>query len=213
MALDRENAGAKQSWPVNNYDRAIWMVFDNISGGGELKGLLERIAGEDQQAIKILYERVSAKLYGIIIRILGRQDIAEDVLQETFVLIWNRAGSYDPKKAAPITWMATIARNKAIDYKRLKEERFSASAAELHEDLPSALRTPEQEAERSEQLESLMLCLGELSQEQQEMVLLAYLEGWSRKELGEKFQSPVATVKTILRRSLLVLKGCLNDRE
>ena len=172
------------------------------------------MATRDRQAFSQLYEKAGAKLFGIIIRITGQGGGAEDVLQECFVTIWNKAGLYDPRRASPISWMAAIARNKAIDFKRLKGEKMSARGIPLDEKmaeiLPSLLLDPEQEAMRSDDLSALMACLKGLAPEHREMILLAYVEGWSRAELGEKFDHPVATIKTNLRRGLTSLKGCLD---
>ena len=175
-----------------------------------LAELLVRIAARDQEAFAELYKKAGAKLFGIIIRITGQGGASEDVLQECFVTIWKRAGSYDPDIASPISWMAVIARNKAIDFKRLKAEKLSSDSVELDEKLPSTGADPEQEASRSEELRALMSCLEGLKPEHREMILLAYVKGWSRAELGEKFMHPVATIKTYLRRGLAQLKGCLD---
>ena len=81
----------------------------------ELSELLAQVARRDRQAFAAMYAATSAKLFGIIVRILGRRDLAEEVLQEVYVKIWERAGDFDPSRASPITWLATIARNRALD--------------------------------------------------------------------------------------------------
>src|SRR3954452_8433019 len=92
---------------------------DSAAGmDSELSGLLDRVADGDRQAFARLYDHVSARLYGVILRILPRNELAEDALQEAFVRIWQKASTYDPSIAAPMAWMATIARNRAIDLKR-----------------------------------------------------------------------------------------------
>ncbi len=175
-----------------------------------LTALLLRAAAKDRAAFAELYERMSAKLFGVIVRILGKDDVAEEVLQECFVTIWQKAGTFDRALASPVTWMAVIARNRAIDQKRRKVEKLSSEAVALDENLPSLLLDPEQETQRGQQLERLQTCLETLSPAHRDMVLLAYLEGWSRKELSTRFDSPVATIKTNLRRALTALKGCLD---
>src|SRR5471032_1127113 len=83
--------------------------------GDELTQLLSRIAGRDSAAFSILYKQTSAKLYGVVARILTRGDVAADVLQEVYVRIWEKAGEFDPVRGSPLAWMATIARNRALD--------------------------------------------------------------------------------------------------
>ncbi len=182
------------------------------SGSESLVELLARTALEDRQAFAELYTRTSAKLFGVIKRILNRQDVAEDVLQDCYVVIWQRAGDYNSAIASPISWMATIARNKAIDKKRSSSERLSQNAVPVDEEIASLLATPLDEAERSDRLASLTDCLEKLPPDRRQMVLLAYLYGFSRDEIGVKFSRPVSTVKTILRRALENLKGCLDGR-
>lgn len=177
-----------------------------------LADLLQQSAAGDRDAFARLYDMTSPKLFGVIIRILKRSDLAEEALQETLVLIWQRAGSFDPQIASPIAWMATIARNKAIDKKRLAAERLGANSVELDDALPALQNDPLDDTLRFENLRGLKACLDELPEERQQMVLLAYLEGWTREEIGQKFERPVATVKTILRRALDVLRGCLDGR-
>ena len=88
----------------------------------ELVGLIEAVAKGDQAAFERLYVATRAKLYGVVLRILRRQDLSEEVIQETYVKVWNSAGQFNPALSSPITWMASIARNRAIDVVRKKTE-------------------------------------------------------------------------------------------
>jgi len=177
---------------------------------GTLVALMHRVAARDRQAFAALYTATSAKLYGIVLRILQRRDIADEVLQEVYVQIWERAGLYDVTKAAPITWMAAIARNRALDEVRRKKPLSI-------EDAPEALNLASDEAhpldrmEQSEQLQRLRQCLERLESDRREVVLLAYREGMSREALGQRFARPPATIKSWLRRSLLQLRDCLSQ--
>jgi RNA polymerase sigma-70 factor (ECF subfamily) len=178
--------------------------------GADLAGLLKRVAGRDRGAFNALYQATSAKLWGVIVRILSRRDLAEDVLQDVYVKIWERAGTFDPAKASPITWMAAIARNRAIDEVRRK---FPVSI----EEAPEALEVEESgadplaQAEQSEELKRLQECLQGLDAERREMVLLAYYTGLSRDDLARRFARPVNTIKTWLHRSLAQLRKCLGS--
>ena len=108
--------------------------------------------------------------------------------------------------------MATIARNKAIDKKRLRAERVAAQSVPVDDQMVSMMANPFEETERSQRLEALMACLEELPDERRQMILLAYLYGCSREEIATRFSRPVATIKTVLRRALMILKGCLDGQ-
>ncbi|HEY0236840.1 MAG TPA: sigma-70 family RNA polymerase sigma factor [Afipia sp.] len=174
----------------------------------ELVWLLASVAKGDQAAFLRVYEATHGKLYGVVLRILRRQDLAEEVLQEAYVKIWNNAGQFNPGLASPITWMVSIARNRAIDVIRKRSE---ASI----EDEPAALEvasdTPEPLARRemTEELKRVLECVGRLEPDRQRLVLLAYYNGWSREQLADKFETPLSTVKTWLRRSLIEIRECL----
>jgi RNA polymerase sigma-70 factor (ECF subfamily) len=176
--------------------------------GDELTQLLSRIATRDAAAFSTLYKRTSAKLYGVVARILTRGDVAADVLQEVYVRIWEKAGEFDPVRGSPLAWMATIARNRALDEVRRvrpasledQPEGFEPAAEEID---PLAMR------ERSEGLAALVDCLKALDEEKRAVVLLAYYRGSSREALSKRFGRPVPTIKTWLHRSLAQLRDCL----
>lgn len=189
------------------------LTFMNFAAGimdSELSQLLSRVAQADRAAFARLYDLVSGRLFGVIGRILPRSELAEDALQETFVRIWQRAQTYDASIASPMAWMATIARNQAIDLRRRAAEKLSAASGELDETMADASPDPERLAEQAGELRQLQDCMGRLPEERQQMVLLAYRQGFSREELAERFKRPVTTVKTLLRRSLIALKECLD---
>jgi len=184
---------------------------DSVAGmDSELSALLERIAGGDRAAFSRLYDHVSARLFGVISRILPRSELAEDALQETFVRIWQKASTYDAGIASPMAWMVTIAHNRAIDLRRRFAERLSRRSEELDPAIADDAPDPLSLAEQSEDVRRLKNCLDVLPEDRQQMVLLAYHQGWSREELSERFKRPVTTVKTLLRRSLIALKECLD---
>src|SRR5438270_1344065 len=109
----------------------------------ELVWLLAAVAKGDEAAFERLYAATRAKLFGVVLRILRRQDLAEEVLQETYVRIWNSAGQFNPAVASPITWMASIARNRAIDVVRKRTESSieeEPSAMEVAAESPDRLR-------------------------------------------------------------------------
>ena len=176
----------------------------------DLVALLARVAKQDRNAFSELYQATSAKLYGVVWRILPAKDRAEDVLQDVYVRIWNRASSFDASKASPVAWMATIARNRAIDEVRRR-------APVSIEDAPQALDVaaegldPLAATQQSEELQRLNECLKALEGERREIVLLAYYTGLSRDEIAQRFGHPVGTIKVWLHRSLAQLRKCLGS--
>ncbi|MEQ1651212.1 MAG: sigma-70 family RNA polymerase sigma factor [Hyphomicrobium sp.] len=176
----------------------------------ELSSLLGRVALKDRAAFADVYRATSSKLFGIILRILKRRDIADEVLQEVYVKIWDRAADFDPRMASPITWMATIARNRALDEIRRKRPESIEDHPELL-DMPSDEDSALTNVMRGEDGQRLSDCLTRLEEPRRQMVVLAYCEGLSRDELAVKYGQPVNTIKTWLRRSLAQLKGCLGS--
>ena len=176
--------------------------------GETLESLLGATANGDKDAFRILYDRSSAKLFGVVLRILRNRQKAEDVLQDVYLKIWQKASSYDPIQGKPITWMATIARNRAIDIIRASRPEQTVDKPGDEEEI---FKLGGQDAESVDvaDLESLRFCLGEMKDDDRNYVLLAYYEGYSREELAERFSSPVGTIKTRLRRGLVALRTCL----
>ncbi len=174
----------------------------------ELVWLIAAVAKGDEAAFERLYMATRAKLYGVVLRILRRQDLAEEVIQETYVKIWSGAGKFNPSLASPITWMTSIARNRAIDIVRRRGElslEDEPGAFEIAGDNPDPLAR----REMTEELRRLLECVGRLEPDRQKLVLLAYYNGWSREQLAENFGAPVNTVKTWLRRSMMEIRECL----
>jgi RNA polymerase sigma-70 factor (ECF subfamily) len=178
----------------------------------ELVALMDEVAAGDRRAFAALYERTAAKLHATARRILANEAAAEDAVQEAYVRIWRRAADFDASIASPIAWMTTIARHVAIDIVRRGAERVSAAGAELDVDLAERLADPASGGDPSAS-GGLAACLERLDADRRTMVVLAYCYGFSREELAKRFDRPAATVKTILRRSLILLKECLGGRD
>jgi len=173
----------------------------------ELDGLLPLIAGGDRLAFGRLYDLTSGKLFAVVRCVVKKPELAEEALQEAFMKIWQRASSYEVGSLRPMAWLAAIARNQAIDLKRRFAERMSERADEL-DAADSVPVMPE--AELAMDLSRLKKCLALLPEERQDMVLLAYYQGWTREELANQYKRPATTIKTLLRRSLIALKECLD---
>ena len=176
----------------------------------ELVWLLAAVAKGDQAAFERLYVATRAKLYGIALRILRRSDLADEVLQETYLKIWHNAGTFEPKVASPITWMVAIARNRALDLVRKAGKTPVVDGAAAMEAVGVEIN-PLAQRERTEELRQLLGCLGKLQEDRRRMVLLAYYSGWSREQLADKFDAPANTIKTWLRRSLMEIRECLGS--
>ena len=175
----------------------------------ELVQLLSSIAKGDQAAFEQLYEVTRAQLYGVVMRILRRDDLADEVLQEAYLRVWRNAEKFDPTIASPMSWMIAIARNLAIDNVR----KTGASLEEKPEetDVTADAPHPPTQLEMTDELQRLLACIGKLEPARQRLVLLAYFDGWSREQLAKKFDEPADTIKTWLRRSLIAIRECLEQ--
>ena len=184
-----------------------------MTGQNELIELLARTAGGDRAAFSRLYRCTCAKLNGVVRRILYSNEAAEEALQEAYVRIWQNARDYDPAIASPITWLATIARNQAIDILRRSSERLAVKAVDSGQ-LAEELAAPGG-VEKIDvlSLTRLRRCLEALDDERRDMILLAYNHGFSREELAKRYGKPVATVKSALRRGLMALRDCIDGSE
>jgi RNA polymerase sigma-70 factor (ECF subfamily) len=174
----------------------------------KLEHLLAGVADGDEAAFAELYQATSSKLLGVAVRILRNREVAEEVLQEAFFKVWERASDYNAGIASPMTWMATIVRNRALDEARRRVIRPTGDETEL-ENIASGDEHPIAALERSEDVKRLLGCLEGLEPEKREIVRLAYLDGLSREALSARFGRPEGTIKTWLHRSLAQLKGCL----
>lgn len=173
----------------------------------DLADLVKASAGGDEGALRALYDRTAPKLLGILLRILRDRSAAEDALQDVFVRIWQRAGSYDPAAGAPMAWLIAIARHCAIDAVRRQQAR--PMPVQDDEDWLARIaddRDGEADLARDD---ALRHCLEGLEASHRDCIVLAYCEGYSREELASRFDRPVNTIKTWLRRGLLALRGCL----
>jgi RNA polymerase sigma-70 factor (ECF subfamily) len=177
----------------------------------ELVWLLAAVAKGDRTAFERLYAATRAKLYGVVLRILRRQDLADDVMQETYLKIWSSAGQFDPALSSPITWMVAIARNRAIDLVRKKTEVSIEEESDVLEAAAADTPDPLAKRETTEELRRLLACMGRLDEERRRLVLFAYYGGWSREHLAAKFEKPVNTIKTWLRRALIEIRECLGS--
>ena len=165
----------------------------------------------DQRAYRRLYDATSPKLFAIALRILREESRAEDVLQDSFVNVWNSAAGYNAALSAPMTWMVTIVRNRALDYLRRTDRR----AVELDGDLEAVLEsndpTPVDLAGGRQDAAALQICLKRLDGGQRQAIAFAYWQGLTHSELAVTLQVPIGTVKTWIRRGLEKMRRCLDS--
>ncbi len=176
-----------------------------------LQDLLARCAVRDRAAFVALYQATSANLFGVVLRILKKRHWAEEVLQEGFIKIWHHAGSYEPSRGAPMTWMMNIARNQALDLRRRAAFRAELDAAPVDDDLPAHSQDPEDETAVSADLLRLRRCLQPLAEAQRACLLLVHHEGYTPVEVARKKRLPLGTVKTWIRRGLIRVRECMQS--
>jgi RNA polymerase sigma-70 factor (ECF subfamily) len=176
-----------------------------------LATLLGRSALRDERAFADLYTLTSAKLFGVALRILRRQDWAEEVLQECYVNIWNHAGDYAAAKSAPLTWMTSIVRNRCLDWLRRPHAESTGEEYEIAvEAWEDGAPGPLDRLLEAGSAQALARCLEQLEARQRQSIALAFFHGLSHSELASHMKLPLGTVKTWVRRGLERLKGCLS---
>jgi len=169
--------------------------------------LIARCALRDRAAFRTLYERTSAKLFGVALRILKDKAETEEAIQEIYVKIWQRADRYVAGQYSPISWLVAVARNHALDIVRARRP--------VNEDLDVALEIPdlgpdpERQTAAAEDSARIEHCLGTLEADRADAVRGAYLDGFSYEELAQRYAVPLNTMRTWLRRSLIKLRECL----
>jgi RNA polymerase sigma-70 factor, ECF subfamily len=179
-----------------------------MSTAVEIGELLSAVSKGDTYAFERLYAVTSAKVYGVVLRILRRHDLAAEVIEEVYLQIWRTAGEFDPTTFSPAAWMVAIARRRAIDRIRQPETSASDTEPEIEEsDGPGAV--PRREI--TDELKKLLTCIGRLDPNRQRMLLLAYYGAFSRQQLAMKLETPDDLLKATLRSSLSELEQCLTS--
>lgn len=183
--------------------------------------LLRQIGNGDAQALSRLYDRYARLVFSLALRIVGRVDLAEEVTQDVFLRVWEKASQYNPRRGSVKTWLVTIARNRTLDVLRRQKRRPPS----WHD-----IRTPEGEGEWfSEQIvadgptveetiqhdwevQRVRVALAQLAPEKRQVLLLAYFEGLSHQEMAERLGLPLGTVKSRLRAALQALHRALAEK-
>ena len=169
--------------------------------------LVERLRNRDPDAMGELYDRYSRIAYSLIYRVVRNQSVTEDLVQETFIRVWNRIQAFDVKRGALGPWILTVARNRAIDYVRSVDGRMASSALEVEKiENPAMFSNLEGEIMNMDRIRSLKAAFEKLDPNQRLVLELAYFEGMSQTEMAGKLQKPLGTVKTWVRAALKALR-------
>jgi RNA polymerase sigma-70 factor (ECF subfamily) len=174
-----------------------------------LADALARVAQGSQAALEDVYARTCAKLYGVCLRILRDRSEAEDALQEVYVSVWRRAASFDRDRASPITWLATLARNRAIDRLRSSGRSRATEPVEAAINTPDAADDAFMQVQGRQERTRLLACVDELEERQSDAIRAAFFDGFTYSELAERGNVPLGTMKSWVRRALLRLRECL----
>ena len=186
-----------------------WRDVISIADTDQLRQLLAQCSLGDRRAFETLYRSVGPRLHGVALRFMGRADLAEEVLQESFVRIWNNASRYEAHLSAPLTWMINITRNQAIDQLRKHRERPLSDLEQdaLADESPSA----HEQLSSAREAHALNRCLETLDGMQRQSISVAYFHGLSCTELAEHLATPLGTVKSWIRRGMERLRRCLES--
>lgn len=168
---------------------------------------MQRLATGDQQAVAALYDRYAALVMAVALRILRDHAAAEDLLTEVFVELWRRADRYDASRGAPVTYIATLARSRAID--RLRARGRTEMALDAIPEPGLAPQAPDLGLVAEEQSTRVRQALAGLQDDQRKAIELAYYEGLSHAEISDRLQRPLGTVKTWIRQGLIHLRDAI----
>ena len=177
-----------------------------------LRQLLLQTARGDQAAFHRLYEQTSQRLYTVSLRLMRRRDLADEVLQETYVKIWYNAGEYISERGSVLTWMMSILRYRAIDrMRKLKRELDTEEADTIDDQLVDKGKGPLEFIDAAVEAKVLYGCLDELVENQKYSIGLAFFDGLTHEQLSQKLGTPLGTVKSWIRRGLILLRQCINN--
>jgi len=172
------------------------------------EALLQACASGDKTALHSLYRETAPQLFGLALRILRSRELAEEIVQDSFVLVWRNAHTFDPGRGAAMAWLARIVRNRCIDVIRQRGRETPLDHASI-ENCEDPASSPADLAALSRDARRLHDCLDELEECPRKILKLVYYEGMTYKEVAVHVGLPLGTVKSWVRRSLIRLRGCL----
>lgn len=203
------------------------MLFFLISAVGKFlnqdnsrdKDLLKRIARKDPVALSLLYDQYNRLLFGLLLSILKKRTEAEDLLQDVFSNIWEKANQYDPDRGTAYTWVVSLTRNKGIDrlrskvYKEQKKQSTSLDDDNVYHPLFSKENNPLEDTILSNRAEMVRNALKQISEKQRHVIQISYFDGLSQSEISEEYSIPLGTVKTRMRDGMMKLREILSGAE
>lgn len=185
------------------------MANNTLNTPADLVEMLSKTSQGDRQAFERLYQATSAKLFSLALRILASRDLAEEALQDAFVKIWHSADTYQMDKAAVMTWMTAIVRNRCLDVLRATPKEHGLNEDESFDDWASEDLGPMEAAASQSETKALMQCMKQLAPLQRQAFALSYFQGLAHEQCAQQLAQPLGTVKTWLRRGLETLKNCM----
>ncbi|HVY92231.1 MAG TPA: sigma-70 family RNA polymerase sigma factor [Bryobacteraceae bacterium] len=195
------------------------MIFPGLILALELSSqhdedLARRLQRHEPDAMKDLYDRFGKLAYSVVLAIVRDASTAEDLVQETFLRVWNRIQAFEPGRGALGPWLLAIARNRAIDHVRSSSSRMDRNAFELDvREHPSLFVDMQREVENTDHARIIRAAIKKLNPNQQKVIELAYYEGLSQTEMAERMGQPLGTIKTWVRAALGVLRAELGQAE
>jgi RNA polymerase sigma-70 factor (ECF subfamily) len=174
-----------------------------------LEALLCQVALGNRAAFEALYRGTSNRLFGICLRVLTDRAEAEETLQEVFTTVWRKASQFDAARSTAMTWLAALARNRAIDRLRSLPARAAHATLDMAQELEDPGTSPAQQAEAAMDRERLERCLSQLETRRRSLIRAAFFEGSTYEELAARIQAPLGSIKSWIRRGLLQLRACL----
>ena len=178
----------------------------------EEAGWLSRVALGDEAAFVLFYRRFSKPVFSMLVKMLGNQHDAEEVLQLTFMEIWKKAATFDPGRSAPFTWLVMIARNRALDRVRLRRKRTQLEEAAAQDTEPFTVSAEEEPGLAGDKRSLLTLALAQIPREQRLAIELAFFHGFTHDEISENLGEPLGTIKARIRRGMVRLRDLVTHR-
>lgn len=187
-------------------------IFAVVFERGDEAELVRRLKSREPQAMADFYDRYGRMTYALIYRMVRNTAVAEDLVQETFLRVWNRVQAFDSEKGALAPWVLTVARNRAIDYIRSVDGRMAQSSFEIDKmEHPAVFRDFENDILNLDRVKVLKEAFEKLTPNQRVAIELAYYEGLSQTEMAERMKQPLGTVKTWVRTGLKTLREQLGE--
>ena len=185
---------------------------ESVTEGPDDRQLLQRVADKDRDALDLLYTRYVTPVYSMALHMLKQPPLAEEVTQDVFLNIWLKAASFNVDRGQPRSWIMSVTHHRVIDVIRSRRRTATATDPEGYETLerlPSGGASVESQVQQNLDRERIMSALATLPENQREVILLAYFEGYSQSEMAEFLSEPLGTIKTRVRLAMQKLRGAL----